>query len=68
MISRPEDPEIRDQFGILNRVHQKFPNKFLRLLFWLCGCLELLLNREARAIREHTEEDIGDCIRQDTLT
>ena len=29
----------------------------------LCGCLELL-NRKARAIREHIKEDLGEFIRQ----
>ena len=64
-LSSPFDAEICDQLWILDRVHQKYPNKiFFKLLFWLCGCLELL-NRKARAIRDHIKEDLGG---QDTLT
>ena len=33
------------------------------MILVLCGCLELL-NRKAREIREHIEEDLGECIRQ----
>ena len=35
------DPETRDQFRNLDRFHQTYPNKFFRLLVWLCGCLEV---------------------------
>ena len=59
----PVDPEICNQLWILEWVDQRYPNKiFLKLLFWLCGCLELPKS-EARAIREHIKEDIGVCNR-----
>ena len=48
----------------LSEVPEQF---FFRLLFWLCGCLELL-NRKARAIREKMKEDLGQCFMQDILT
>ena len=53
-----------DQLWILDRVCQKYPKPiFFLLLFWLCGCLELL-NRKARAIREQMKEDLGECNRK----
>ena len=58
----PVDPEICDQLWILDRVHQKYPNKFFLSLFCLCGCLELL-NRKAGAIREHIKDNLNECIR-----
>ena len=55
------DPEIRDQLWILDRVYQKYPNKF----FFDCdfGCV-VALSYLIRAIREQIKEDLGECIRQ----